>query len=421
MHTLSPNNDNKAGLTPSLILICGLIVFAPLARGAVHPWATTIIQIGVILAAIFLVIGNFSTKKISLPKTPLNKPIIAIIFLCTVSFALSNHKPFAFEGFVMLLTYITAYYLTQSSIKTRKQQRTLVYVIISTAVLLSVIGILKRYGVNPFLFWEYEELNYSSDWLSSTYGNHNHMAGFLEMAIPFLIVFFLIRQRNIGIKLGLIFLVLFLLVIQAFTQSRGGWVSTIGAMNFMMVVMLTQKRFKNIKLILVLVGATLVLSVFILVSTPIVERVMTLGEQIETESMVGRLKAWTGTIDLIKDHPYIGTGPGTYAIESTKYQSPGLEVMFIQAHNDYLHFIADIGILIIPIMFWILFVFFKTGFKNISSSSRQTMGFTLGVMTSVVGILIHSIIDFNLLIPANAMIFTVIVGIVKGKSYRKIF
>ena len=48
-------------------IICSLIVFAPLARGSVHPWATTIIQIGIVLAAIFTVIENFSAKKISLP------------------------------------------------------------------------------------------------------------------------------------------------------------------------------------------------------------------------------------------------------------------------------------------------------------------------------------------------------------------
>jgi len=44
-------------------IICSLIVFAPLARGSVHPWATTIIQIGIVLAAIFTVIENFSAKK----------------------------------------------------------------------------------------------------------------------------------------------------------------------------------------------------------------------------------------------------------------------------------------------------------------------------------------------------------------------
>ena len=142
---------------------------------------------------------------------------------------------------------------------------------------------------------------------------------------------------------------------------------------------------------------------------------MTLAEKDESASMEVRIKAWTGTMELIKDHPYLGTGPGTYAAVFTKYQPPGHRIMFIQAHNDYLHFTANMGLLIIPVILWILFVFFRMGFKNVADPSRQTRGFALAALAAVVAILIHSISDFNLHIPANAILFTVIAGTVKQK------
>lgn len=396
-------------------IICILVAFTPLARGSVHMWSTTLIQISLIIASILLIIESLKTGTPVLRKTPLTRPLIALIILAGASTLLSDHKSLAWEGFLLLLTYIAAYFITQSSTRTREQQRILVYVIIGTALFLSIFGLFKRFGVNPFPFWEYGELKYSPDWLSSTYGNHNHVAGFIEMAIPFMLALFITRSRNLAAILLMIYLVLILLTAQALTLSRGGWISTIGAIAFMIMVLLSQRWFQSKKMILILAGCTLVISAFILVSTPVVERVMTLAEKDESASMEGRIKAWAGTMDLIKDHPYIGTGPGTYAVEFTKYQPPGLGSMYIQAHNDYLHFTANMGLIIVPVILWILFVFFRMGFKKVADPSRQTRGFVLAALAAVVAILIHSVSDFNLLIPANAFAFTVIAGTIKQK------
>jgi O-antigen ligase len=54
-------------------------------------------------------------------------------------------------------------------------------------------------------------------------------------------------------------------------------------------------------------------------------------EKTVMEMSVRRI-AWNGTIDLIKDHPFLGTGPGTYATVFPKYQPPGMTGRFYQAH-----------------------------------------------------------------------------------------
>ena len=410
----------KSKTTPysnaAFTIICTLVAFTPLARGSVHPWATTLIQTGILISLILLAMESLKTNTPLIPSTPLTWPLSALILLALISTLASDHKPLAWEGFLLLLTYIAAFFITQSTIRTREQQRTFVYVIIGTALFLSIFGLFKRFGLNPFPFWEYGDLKYSTNWLSSTYGNHNHMAGFIEMTIPFLLALFLTRSRSMSIIFVLIYLVFILLMVQALTLSRGGWISTVGAVTFMMVVLLSQRRFKSKKLILILAGTTFVISAFILVNTPVVERVMTLTEGDGAAGMESRIMAWTGTIDLIKDHPLTGSGPGTYAAVFPEYQPPGFGVLFRNVHNDYLHFTADMGILIIPVLIWIIFVFFRMGFENISYPSRQTRGFALAALAAVVAILSHSISDFNLHIPANALAFTVIAGTIKQKT-----
>lgn len=406
-------------------IICFLIAFTPLARGSVHPWATTIIQIGIILAAISLIIENFSTKKIILPKTPMTKPIIAITVLCLISMIFSDHKPFAIEGLLMLLTYITAYYITISSIQTRKQQRILIYTIISTAVLLSIIGIMKRFGLNPFTFWIYPEigLGHTPTSVAGAYVNRNHMAGFLEMAIPLTLILFITRSRSTESKLGLITLALFLLTTQAFTLSRGGWISTINAIIFLAAILLLQKNYAHKKVILIITTFIVILSLFILSSLPVVERITTLTEQEPTVNLKGRIRFWKGAILQIKDNLYLGTGPNTFAKAYPAYQIPGNSVLARNAHNDYLHFTAEMGIVFIPVLIYTLFSFFRTGFQKLKSPSRQIRGFTLGAMAGIFAILIHSFSDANLNIPANAFAFTIIAALVsilsetvKGKT-----
>jgi len=390
-------------------IICTLIIFAPLTRGAVNPWATTIIQILVLIAAITLTLS-----KSKFPKTPMTKPITAILILCTASFINSPHKPFALEGMLMLLTYITAFYITIACVRTRQQQRTLVTTIITTAVILSTIGILKRFDLNPFSFWTYPDIaqTHTSTSVSGAYVNRNHLAGFLEMAIPFVIILFITRQRSLETKLGLLFITLFLITTLAFTLSRGGWISTLTAILFLAAVLLAQKNFAHKKTILTIFAAFTIITIFILSSLPVVERITTLTQQDPMDNIEGRIRCWKGTIAQIKDNLALGTGPNTFAQAYPAWQIPGHAVLRRYAHNDYLHFTAETGIFFIPVLIYTLFVFFRTGFQNLNTQSRQKKGITLGAMAAILAILVHSFSDFNLNIPANALAFTIIAALV---------
>jgi len=229
--------------------------------------------------------------------------------------------------------------------------------------------------------------------------------------LPFTLVLFITRLRSLETKLGLIFLALFLVTTQAFTLSRGGWISTINALLFIAAILLAQKNFSNNKIILTIGAGIIIIFLFILVSLPVVERITTLTQQDPYDTLSGRIRCWKGFINQIKDNPYLGTGPNTFAQAYPAWQIPGPAVLKRFAHNDYLNFIAETGLLFIPVMIFTLFSFFKAGFQKLKSPSRQTSGFTLGAMAGVFAILIHSFSDFNLNIPVNAFLFTVLAAI----------
>ena len=94
------------------------------------------------------------------------------------------------------------------------------------------------------------------------------------------------------------------------------------------------------------------------------------------------------------------------------YQPPGFTNRYFMAYNDYIHFTSEVGFLLIPIIIWMIIALYRKGFKKLKNPSRLVRGTTLGAMSGVTAILIHSIVDFNLHIPANALLFTVLAAIV---------
>ena len=380
-----------------------------------------------ILAALCLLSERLWEKNITLPATPMHKPITAIAGLCLVSFAFSKLKPFSFEGLVMLLIYIIAFYTSIAAVRTRKDQRILVYTIISSALVISVIGILKRFDMATLPWWTYPEvgLNHGAESVSGPYVNRNHMAGFLEMTIPFALALFWTRTRSREEKLALTVITLFLLITQAFTLSRGSWMATLGALLFMASAQLYQQKKIQRKSLAVMGTGLIIISLFFLASLPAVERLTTLTQHDYEDNMSGRLRCWKGVAGQIQDNLLLGTGPNTFTESYPTWQIPGSAILRRNAHNDYLHYLSETGIFLIPVAVLTLFWFFRTGFRQLQSPSRQKSSFALSAIAGVFAILIHSFSDANLNIPANAFLFTIIAGMVvfdpPSSSYSDLF
>ena len=91
--------------------------------------------------------------------------------------------------------YLTIFYLTIHLTRTRSQFRQLVYLIIGVATFLSIFGLFKIFGANTFPWWNYTDIPQNPDRLSATFGNSDHLAGYMEMAISLILGLFLLGYR----------------------------------------------------------------------------------------------------------------------------------------------------------------------------------------------------------------------------------
>jgi len=395
-----------AGLTRYSIY--ALLIFTPLARASVQDWAVTIIHMVTLIAlTAFLLERCLSWEWI---RTPLDMPIICLLALCVLSSIFSLHKVASLWAFILLFNYLVIYYLVIHTIRTRAQFMQLVWLIILIGAFLAIFGFYKKHMGNPFPWWNYHNIPENAGHLISTFGNRNHLAGYLEMAV-FLSFGLLMTGIRGAKRYILISLTILLFVTLLFALSRGGWAGGFFGLLFMAFVLLTSHRFYKKRLVVAMGAGALALMVFVLSSTTLVTRILSIKPAGETGSLAGRIKVWGGVVKMIEDHPFLGVGPGNFATVVTQYLPPAENRHFF-AHNEYLQSVAEIGLASIVIMAWLIAATYRRGFKKLRNFSRLVRGTTVGALSGITAILVHNIIDFNLHIPANALVFTVLVALV---------
>jgi len=128
------------------------------------------------------------------------------------------------------------------------------------------------------------------------------------------------------------------------------------------------------------------------------------------------------SVPIVADFPFLGTGVGTFEHVFTSYAPPerGTRV-FTYAHNDWLQAAVEMGLLgagICVIGFGLFLVYAVR--KWFQRRHPLAVGLGAGAIAAVVAIGVHSLVDFNMHMPANALTLAIIAGIgLRALTYRE--
>jgi O-antigen ligase len=276
---------------------------------------------------------------------------------------------------------------------------------------------------------------YNLEEATGTYINRNHFAGFLEMAIPFGVALVLyenaklprkaIRGQNARIKqvlggkklsrIGLWLLAATVMVTGLFfSLSRMGIISAVASLGVMAAFSGFQRKAGFwVAAGIMACGIILVLSMG---AGPALGRFGTISEEY-TSVDESRWSLWRDTARLIGGHPLLGSGLGTFPVAFTRVQSTFLGQFVNHAHNDYLEVASDLGIPAAALFFGSTgALLVRVARKAVSSEVSFERAMALGCLGSIAAILLHSLTDFNLYIPANALAFSLILGLAASMS-----
>lgn len=135
-----------------------------------------------------------------------------------------------------------------------------------------------------------------------------------------------------------------------------------------------------------------------------------------------RWQAWRDTLGIIRDFWPVGTGMGGYDNAMLVYQSQGRELMYAQAHNDYLQIAAEGGVLVtIPVILLVAVVVRTIWHRMTSGDDDVLTGWIrAGAVAGLCGIAVQSLVEFSLQMPGNAVTFVVLLALALHRPGRQV-
>ena len=255
-----------------------------------------------------------------------------------------------------------------------------------------------------------------------TYVNRNHFAGFLEMCLPFAVlclVALLRRPRSPRAPAppawktcGLLSIAGIIFVAILHSLSRMGFLASLASLLVIAAFALGArrhgwKRWLPIASVLVLT----VLAFIFLPSDPLIARYAALAPAGAISSDM-RTGMWRDALGVIKAFPLSGCGLGAYGSCFPRFQVVAPMTTIDFAHNDYLQYLAELGApAFLAGLLFMLGIFRRAVRSAMNESSDDRRYVALACAGSFAAIGMHSLVDFNLYIPANAMLLAWIAGI----------
>jgi len=118
------------------------------------------------------------------------------------------------------------------------------------------------------------------------------------------------------------------------------------------------------------------------------------------------------TLTMIAEQPFTGIGAGNFSSVFPNYQQADIGEHYYHVHNDYLEFISESGLIgLLPLALAVLYCLFLTVKTMRQRHSPLMLGMAFAAFMGILSILIHSTVDFNLQIPANAVMFLLLMSL----------
>jgi O-antigen ligase len=421
----------------AFLLICLVIILSALAYGTVHYWALALFFVGAVVILILWVIDSWNLGTLRINRNVLQLPLLGMFFLGVVQLLplrnITGDSAVPLVKTLSLDPYATRLVLVQTAAlfiyfaatlvftDTPKRLRLLVRTIMIFGFFLAIFGLTQSFTSPNKVYW-IRELAQSTPF--GPFINRHHFAGYMELslALPLGLLF----SGAIEKEKGLIYLFVagLMAVALVMTNSRGGIVSLIAELLFLVSTMGLRRRRKKkesssqkrgFRSAAVKAGLALglVVALFVGVVSLGGEEALSrlVGSVNDDDPTTGRVHFWDVTLDIIKTHPVLGTGLGAFGVVYTGYDTRNGLYRLEQAHNDYLQVVSDGGIIGAALGLLFVISLFRIGFARRESRDGFRRGVATGALAGCFAVLVHSFFDFTLHTPSNALLFLILAAL----------
>ncbi len=394
-----------------LLLTLAILVFGPLATGAVRMLEFTVIQTLTVGVLVLWVARVWLDRRLELLWPPICWAVVAFAGYAVARYLTADIEYVARQELIRVLVYTVLFFAILNNLHGQESTRLITFTMIGLAMLIAAYA-LYQFITGSDRVWHF--INPYKFRVGGTYINPNHLAGFLEMILPMSLAWtFASRAKPVGkVVLGYASLVLMAGIVV--TMSRGGWISTGVSLLVLFTVLAVRSayRWPALGLLVVILGlgaAVLPKSYFLKKRWELVTKELT-----ETQSGYKRPAIWRAAVRMWQEDPWWGVGPGHFDYRFRAYRPALVQERPDRVHNDYLNTLTDWGIVgasLVASVWGLLFLgvaqtwrYVRGSLSELGGRSSNKFAFVFGASLGLFAILIHSLADFNLHIPANAIL-----------------
>jgi O-antigen ligase len=323
---------------------------------------------------------------------------------------------------------LAALLLVATTVSALRGPKLLALFLLLSASLQALYGILVLASGHDRI-WNVPKIHYL-DSATGTFVNRNHFAAFLACALAFGFALVLssfrdparserLRDRLLDLfgaqgsrrlLLGLLLLLVLAGLFLSFSRAGIG----LGLLALLLTAAAAGRRGLRRRLVVTLV-------LLALAGVPLVqvgaERLAARYARIAADftDSGGRAVVWRDSLAMAGAFPVFGTGFGTFQEAYPLFRSPSVRLRYDHAHNDALQAVAEggalagllLGLLLVPL-----------GAKVVSALTGRYGLLETGAAAGLLALLLHSLVDFNLHIPATAATAAILAGVLEGASWN---
>ena len=406
---------SRASDTLRVVVLSGLLAvlfLEPLAFGGVEAWAIFALEAFCVLLLGVWVTTQILCGELRITWHPAFNPTLLFFGLVVIQvvFRQTAYRAATVSAFLLLCSYGLLTFLIVQGLQRTWQVRAAAIAFGTYGTVIAMFAIVQSLTYNGKIYWFRSPA--AGGWIYGPYVNHNHYAGLMEMLYPIPLVACLSPRLNreqrllAGLASAIMASTIFL------SGSRAGMLAFTAQV--VALVLFLFARHSGKKALLAMVFLVLVGVLFVwLGGTQMLDRIGTIRSETQTELSGGtRLTIDRDCLRMFLAKPISGWGLGSFREVYPRFRSFYTNMSVDQAHNDYLQALVETGTCGLALLLWFLVSVVSAAVKKLRKWPADINAeVALAALMGILGILVHSLFDFNLQIPANAAMFGVLCAI----------
>jgi len=324
------------------------------------------------------------------------------------------------------LALISVFSLSLLLLRSRRRIKILIYTLVISGLCQAVYGSLMTLSAVEYVLFLPKE--HYRGLATGTFINRNHLAGYLELCLSVGIGFMIAGLNDkssqgwrdvsrrllsglLGVKARVRISLVIMVAALVMTHSRMGNTAFFASLSITGVIALVLSRHASRATVILLVSL-IIIDLAVVGTFFGMEKVVNRIEN-TTLSTISRDEVNIYALELLNDNLWTGTGAGSFYGVFPEYRQEDVGMTYFNhAHNDYMQFAVEFGLIgFMPLLLVVMTTFIVALRAQRQRRDSLMRGLSFSSMMAIIAFGIHSTVDFNLQIPANAATFMVLLAL----------